>query len=248
MKNASPHQWHAYCVKNTFVEHADDSDDESPKLQRSHSWSGGMSSSSAESTESKSDLDHSERTTVLSEMQEAEAGMTVLEAEQSVPQERAGGGAVESLDLRHERRKCTPCAFMEVTGTCRAGDDCRFCHLSHADHKVQRPSKEIRLQCKKMLKTLTYQHQDSERDRILAIQNLLSQQAPHVRNYIIKILGDTTSTANDGVAPLPPGRCDGTRSGYDVDGSTRWQGNGSDGSKGSGKRGPHGLGKGKLSL
>eukprot|EP00930_Biecheleria_cincta_P073963 TRINITY_DN6120_c0_g4_i1.p1 TRINITY_DN6120_c0_g4~~TRINITY_DN6120_c0_g4_i1.p1 ORF type:complete len:265 (-),score=46.56 TRINITY_DN6120_c0_g4_i1:134-901(-) len=252
----------AYCVKNTFVEYDDDDDEDAdpPRIQRSQSWSGTVSSSMQSSDQTGSDCSSSGNSDIPKTRAEGtESGMMALEAQQLIPQERKGDGDIDAAALpgrhRHDDKRCIPCASMEVVGTCRDGSDCRFCHLSHADHKIQRPSKEIRLRCKRELKALMDRHQHSEQDKMVAIQHLLSQQTSYVRQYTYKLLGVSSdavaalhATDHPALAPQSHGRVDSARSGYHMDSYSTQQASACKGSKGSGTQDPDGRGKGRLSF
>eukprot|EP00930_Biecheleria_cincta_P077333 TRINITY_DN64609_c0_g1_i1.p1 TRINITY_DN64609_c0_g1~~TRINITY_DN64609_c0_g1_i1.p1 ORF type:complete len:267 (+),score=35.95 TRINITY_DN64609_c0_g1_i1:112-912(+) len=123
---------------------------------------------------------------------EQEQEVPLERREQELPLERRQAKVASQSDIiaaLHEGRKCIPCASMEVVRYCKDGNDCKFCHLSHADHKMQRPGKEVRIQCKKALHNLLAQKFDSEGDRVLAVQTFLNRQAPFVRKYSHKLLG-----------------------------------------------------------
>lgn len=105
-----------------------------------------------------------------------------------------------------EARRCIPCALMEVKRYCKDGENCRFCHMSHDDHKMQRPGKEVRVQCKEALKELMDRNFDSEQDREAAIQSLLDRQSPFVRKYTHKLLGESKFALleSTGLVTIPP--------------------------------------------
>lgn len=187
---------HTYRSRNTFLEVG--LDGERLQERRSQSWSDSRSTS-----RSSTDFSQFHPGSLHSESSELENGNggPAAEAEQTVPEERRMQdwpiGAPDyytdynlSPAALHAQRKCIPCASMEVTKTCSAGDGCRFCHISHEDHKVQRPSKEIRSQCKKTLLELQKRYKDNDEERIEAIQQLLNTQSPYVRKYTVKLLGE----------------------------------------------------------
>lgn len=137
---------------------------------------------------------------------EAQLAQINVEAEQEVPLERQGQLTFESKFALHEARRCIPCALMEVKRYCKDGENCRFCHMSHDDHKMQRPGKEVRVQCKEALKELMDRNFDSEQDREAAIQSLLDRQSPFVRKYTHKLLGESKFALleSTGLVTIPP--------------------------------------------
>lgn len=175
---------------------------------------------------------------------------TKVEVEQEVPQERGAQvwSRSDKMLALHEARQCIPCASMEVVKYCKGGDDCKFCHLSHADHKMQRPGKEVRLECKRALRELLLRPFDSERDRVIEVQSFLNRQSPFVRKYTYKLMGDESIVHmcfldESGCTTIPPEfRAAGTGSALQDGGSSK-----------GGKRGqlttdPRNLGRERVSL
>lgn len=183
---------------------------------------------------------------------DADLEQIAVEVEQPVPTEKRGQLAftLASKSALHEARRCIPCASMEVRRFCKDGDFCKFCHLSHDDHKMQRPGKEVRLQCKKALKELMDRHFDSERDRVAAIQSLLDRQSPFVRKYTHKLLGDESIAskcvldATGGVTISPEVGAGGYSPGLLQEGLPK----GAKGGKRGQKANQQSLGKGRVSL
>jgi hypothetical protein len=51
---------------------------------------------------------------------------------------------------RHAAGNCTPCCFHNAKEGCSKGINCRFCHAPHVRRHRARPSKNSRLQCKRV--------------------------------------------------------------------------------------------------
>eukprot|EP00930_Biecheleria_cincta_P094673 TRINITY_DN8606_c1_g1_i1.p1 TRINITY_DN8606_c1_g1~~TRINITY_DN8606_c1_g1_i1.p1 ORF type:complete len:270 (+),score=44.72 TRINITY_DN8606_c1_g1_i1:173-982(+) len=141
---------------------------------------------------------------------QSSSGMLETEAEQLVPQEISEEMSPIKM---HERKKCIPCAWMEMTGSCRAGSACMFCHSPHNEDKIQRPGRDIRLQCKKTLSETMARYPDEDEQQVWAIQELLAGQSPFLRMYTCKFLGDHAvdrrqkKSDEPDMLPLVPGMC-----------------------------------------
>lgn len=124
----------------------------------------------------------------------AEAVLEV-ETDLEVPSER--GLVPDALQAKHDSRKCVPCVNIVLHKQCSLGSDCDYCHLNHDGPLTQRPSKEIRKRCKQAVMKVDARYRHSEQDRTTALQEVLSQQNPFMRNYIVKILGSEEGEALD---------------------------------------------------
>lgn len=100
---------------------------------------------------------------------------------------------METCAAAHEDSRCIACVAFLIDQTCRLGDDCRFCHLSHSgttNREERRPTKEMRVKCKNAINRIQENVHDKQ-SMLEELQNLLTTQSHSARKYTIKLLNDT---------------------------------------------------------
>lgn len=234
-----------YRVKNTFVEPVPE--DVEKSLRRSNSWS--VSSGHSHSDPNNLTSSDSTQAQFFSTSHAEQSLQGILNdsdseretaVQQSVPSEREQQQApapddfstsspswrdsvVETVNqaFRHDANKCVPCVRLMLGKHCESQSSCSFCHLPHEERSLVRPTKELRLRCKQSVTKVNSRYQHDQEAKLEAIQNLLANQAHHIRNYTIKLLlgededkhasssqamrGDARASSSD--EPLPVGRC-----------------------------------------
>jgi len=103
----------------------------------------------------------------------------------------------------HAEGGCSPCFFFPAKKGCRAGTNCKFCHMPHEIQPRTRPSKERRAKAKRIAEAVV--SQSSEVDASTLIEQSLASASDASKNpsylqqvILSKLKSDGTSSPSSG--------------------------------------------------
>jgi len=106
----------------------------------------------------------------------------------------------------HFEGGCSPCFFFAKKSDCRAGIDCKFCHMAHEVQARARPSKQRRAQAKKVADAVVRHspevHASTLIEQSLASASDESQHQSYLHRVILcKLKPDAASSPSSGRPP-----------------------------------------------